>query len=61
MKIWYNNILERRRHFVDNLGNRIRIGRSPGNDIVLDSPYAESGMLLVPPFRLSMPGGREQA
>jgi Flp pilus assembly CpaF family ATPase len=39
MKIWINHRIENRRHCVDKAGNRIRIGRNPDNDIVLDSPF----------------------
>jgi Flp pilus assembly CpaF family ATPase len=39
MKIWYNNIIDTDRHVVEVQGDRIRIGRSPANEIVLDSPY----------------------
>ena len=39
MRIWYNNILDNSRHVFDVRGNRIRIGRNPDNDIVLNSPF----------------------
>jgi Flp pilus assembly CpaF family ATPase len=39
MKIWYNNIIDTDRHVVEVQGDRIRIGRSASNEIVLDSPY----------------------
>jgi pilus assembly protein CpaF len=39
MKIWYNNIIDTERHVVEVQGDRIRIGRAPSNEIVLDSPY----------------------
>jgi pilus assembly protein CpaF len=39
MKIWYNNIIDTDRRVVEVQGDRIRIGRSPTNEIVLDSPY----------------------
>jgi Flp pilus assembly CpaF family ATPase len=39
MKIWYNNIIDTDRHVVEVQGDRIRIGRSKANEIVLDSPY----------------------
>src|SRR6185503_2834100 len=39
MKIWYNNIIDTERHVVEVQGDRIRIGRGPANEIVLDSPY----------------------
>jgi Flp pilus assembly CpaF family ATPase len=47
MKIWYNNIIDTERHVVDVQGDRIRIGRSAANEIVLDSPYvAEEAAVL---------------
>lgn len=39
MKIWYNNVIDSNRTLVEVKGNRIRIGRSPQNEIVLNSPY----------------------
>lgn len=39
MKIWYNNVIDTDRRMVDVQGSRIRIGRSPHNDIVLESPF----------------------
>lgn len=39
MKIWINHRTENRRHCVELPGTRIRIGRNPDNDIVLDSPF----------------------
>jgi pilus assembly protein CpaF len=39
MKIWYNNIIDTDRRVVEVQGDRIRIGRAPSNEIVLDSPY----------------------
>src|SRR6188472_76613 len=39
MKIWYNNIIDTDRRVVEVQGDRIRIGRAPNNEIVLDSPY----------------------
>ena len=48
MKIWYNNALEAERFIADVAGNRIRIGRGVGNDIVLKSPYvAEEAAVLT--------------
>jgi Flp pilus assembly CpaF family ATPase len=38
MKIWYNNIIDSERHVVEVQGDRIRIGRSKTNEIVLESP-----------------------
>jgi Flp pilus assembly CpaF family ATPase len=47
MKIWYNNIIDTDRHVVEVQGDRIRIGRSKANEIVLDSPYvAEEAAVL---------------
>jgi len=47
MRIWYNNIIDVERHVVEVQGDRIRIGRAPTNDIVLDSPYvAEEAAVL---------------
>ncbi|QDU44871.1 Putative conjugal transfer protein [Symmachiella dynata] len=47
MKIWYNNALESERFITDVVGNRVRIGRGVGNDIVLKSPYvAEEAAVL---------------
>ncbi len=47
MKIWYNNIIDTDRHVVEVQGDRIRIGRGPANEIVLDSPYvAEEAAVL---------------
>jgi pilus assembly protein CpaF len=39
MKIWYNNMLESRRYVAELSNGRVRIGRRPDNDIVLDSPF----------------------
>lgn len=39
MKIWINHRVENRRHCVELSGTRIRIGRNPDNDVVLDSPF----------------------
>jgi Flp pilus assembly CpaF family ATPase len=39
MRIWYNNNLDNSGYMFDVTGNRVRIGRDPGNDIVLDSPF----------------------
>src|SRR5947207_2128272 len=38
MRIWYNNILDNTREAVDIRSNRVRIGRNPDNDVVLNSP-----------------------
>ncbi len=39
MKIWFNNVIDTERNVADVAGNRVRIGRNPDNDIVLDSPF----------------------
>lgn len=39
MRIWYNNVIDSNRTLVEVHGNRIRLGRAPHNEIVLDSPY----------------------
>ena len=39
MKIWFNNVIDTERNVADVTGNRVRIGRNPDNDIVLDSPF----------------------
>ena len=39
MKIWFNNVIDTDRRVVEVQGNRIRIGRSSQNEIVLDSPF----------------------
>ena len=39
MKIWFNNVIDTERQVVDVTTNRVRIGRSADNDIVLDNPY----------------------
>ena len=39
MKIWFNNVIDTQRNVADVSGNRVRIGRNPDNDVVLDSPY----------------------
>ena len=47
MKIIYNNIVESRRYIAEVVGDRVRLGRSPSNDIVLNSPYVpEEAMVL---------------
>ncbi|MCC9608582.1 Flp pilus assembly complex ATPase component TadA [Blastopirellula sp. JC732] len=47
MKVWYNNVVDPNRQVKDVEGNRIRIGRAPYNEIVLDSPYiAEEAAVL---------------
>ena len=39
MKIWFNNVIDTERNSADVVGNRVRIGRNPDNDVVLDSPF----------------------
>lgn len=39
MKIWFNNVIDTERNVAEVTGNRVRIGRSPDNDIVLASPF----------------------
>ncbi len=39
MKIWFNNVIDTERNVAEVTGNRVRIGRSPDNDVVLDSPF----------------------
>jgi Flp pilus assembly CpaF family ATPase len=39
VRIWYNNILDNARSFLDVRSNRIRIGRGTDNEIVLPSPF----------------------
>jgi len=39
MRIWYNNIIDNNRYVVDVDGGRVRIGRHPTNEIVLNSPF----------------------
>ena len=39
MKIWFNNVVDTERNVIDVTGNRVRIGRNPNNDVVLDSPF----------------------
>ncbi|MEM9409536.1 MAG: ATPase, T2SS/T4P/T4SS family [Planctomycetota bacterium] len=39
MKIWFNNVIDTERNVADVTGNRVRIGRNPDNDVVLDSPF----------------------
>src|SRR6266446_3755307 len=47
MRIWYNNILDNSRFVVDVTGSRVRIGRDPDNDIVLNSPYVAGEALVL--------------
>lgn len=47
MKIIYNNVVDANRYIAEVVGDRVRIGRNPGNDIVLNSPYVpEEAMVL---------------
>lgn len=47
MKIIYNNVVDSNRYIAEVVGDRVRIGRNPGNDIVLNSPYVpEEAMVL---------------
>lgn len=39
MRVYYNNFVDNTLHDVEVKGDRIRIGRGPENDIVLDSPF----------------------
>ncbi len=39
LKIWFNNVVDTERKVVEVTGDRVRIGRHPSNDVVLDSPY----------------------
>jgi len=47
MRIWYNNILDNTRYAVDVRGNRVRVGRDTGNDIVLNSPFVAGEALAL--------------
>jgi len=48
MRIWYNRIGDSQGHVFEVQGDRVSIGRNPGNDIVLSSPYvAERAAMLV--------------
>jgi Flp pilus assembly CpaF family ATPase len=47
MKIWYNNILDPSRYVVEVVGNRVRVGKSPDNDIVLNSPFIADEALIL--------------
>ncbi len=42
MRIWFNNVVDTQRRLVEVEGDRIRIGRHAGNDLVLHSPYIAS-------------------
>ena len=47
MKIIYNNVVDSNRYIAEVVGDRVRIGRNPSNDIVLNSPYVpEEAMVL---------------
>ena len=39
MKIWFNNVMDTEPNVAEVSGNRVRIGRNPDNDLVLDSPF----------------------
>ena len=47
MKIIYNNVVDSRRYVASVLGERVRIGRRPDNDIVLNSPYVPEEALVL--------------
>lgn len=47
MKIWYNSILDPKRHCVEFKQNRIRIGRNLDNDIVLDSQFVAGEAIVL--------------
>ena len=47
MRIWYNNILDNSRYVLDVTANRVRIGRDPGNEIVLDSPFVAASAAVL--------------
>jgi pilus assembly protein CpaF len=47
MRIWYNNVLDNSRYAVDVNGHRVRVGRDPSNDIVLNSPFVAAEALLL--------------
>jgi Flp pilus assembly CpaF family ATPase len=47
MKIWYNNILDPTRYAVEVVGNRVRVGRSTDNDLVLNSPFIAPEALIL--------------
>ena len=39
MKIWFNNVIDTERNMTEVTGSRVRIGRNPDNDVVLDNPF----------------------
>ncbi|HBE66528.1 MAG TPA: hypothetical protein DDW52_00130 [Planctomycetaceae bacterium] len=39
MRIWFSNIVDTQRRMLEVTGERVRIGRSEANDLVLHSPY----------------------
>jgi pilus assembly protein CpaF len=39
MRVWYNNVLDDERRVAEVPGQRFRVGRDPGNDLVLDSHF----------------------
>lgn len=39
MRIWFNNIVDTQRRLLEVSGDRVKIGRSETNDLVLHSPY----------------------
>ncbi len=47
MRIWFSNVVDTQRRMVEVDGDRIRIGKAPGNELVLHSPYiaAEAAVL----------------
>ncbi|HEV8066800.1 MAG TPA: ATPase, T2SS/T4P/T4SS family [Planctomycetaceae bacterium] len=47
MRVWYNNVMEAHRYAADVFGSRIRIGRAPSNDIVLNSPFVADEALVL--------------
>jgi pilus assembly protein CpaF len=47
MQLWYNSILDNSRYAVDIRGTRVRIGRNPDNDVVLDSPFVAGEALIL--------------
>jgi len=57
VRIWYNNILEAEaRQFYESKSSRVRIGRTPDSDIVLNSPFVpmEAVVLLQRPEGLEV-------
>lgn len=47
MRIWFNNVVDTQRRMIEVEGDRVRIGKSESNDLVLHSPYiaAEAAVL----------------